>query len=172
MQIVIRNEEQKDIEAVREIVRTAFPTPAESRLVDALRDNGKAVISLVAEQDQNIVGYILFSPVSTTPPVEARGVGLAPVAVHPDVQSQGIGSRLIEEGLQACREMRYDYCVVLGSPKYYRRFGFEKASTFGLQNEYGVDEEFMVIRFTDGSHWDTTPGALVQYAPEFGLFSV
>jgi putative acetyltransferase len=172
MQIVIRNEEQKDIEAVREIVRTAFPTPAESRLVGALRDNGKAVISLVAEQDQTIVGYILFSPVFTTPPVEARGVGLAPVAVHPDVQSQGIGSRLIEEGLQACREMRYDYCVVLGSPKYYRRFGFEKASTFGLQNEYGVDEEFMVIRFTDGSHWDTPPGGLVQYAPEFGLFSV
>ena len=169
MGIKIRNEETKDIEQVREIVRATFPTEAESRLVDAIRANGKAVISLVAvgDNDEEVLGHILFSPVSTTPPSDPSGIGLAPVAVRPDAQSQGIGSRLIREGLRLCKELGYDYCVVLGSPKYYQRFGFEKASPFGIRNEYGVDDEFMIIRFSERG-----VAGLVQYVPEFGMFSV
>jgi putative acetyltransferase len=64
--------------------------------------------------------------------------------------------------------MGYDFCVVLGNPKYYERFGFEKASQFGIQNEYGVDEEFMMIRFSERG---MAPG-VVKYAPEFAMFSV
>ena len=172
MQIEIQTEEEKHLDAVREIVRAAFPTEAESKLVDALRANGKAVISLVAVSDGKVLGHILFSPVSTAPPGQARGLGLAPVAVLPEAQSQGIGSQLIREGLRVCEELGFDYCVVLGGPKYYRRFGFEKASGHGLQNEYGVDEEFMVIRFENGPPLAPATGALVKYAPEFGLFSV
>jgi putative acetyltransferase len=167
MELQIRDEEAQDLEQIREILRAAFPTDAESRLVDALRENGKAVISLVAVEGSRVVGHILFSPVSTTPPGEAGGIGLAPVAIRLDRQSQGIGSRLIREGLQRCRALGFDYCVVLGDPTYYRRFGFDKASTSSLQNEYGVDEEFRVIHFTDRA-----AAGLVRYAPEFGLFSV
>ena len=146
-----------------------FPTEAESKLVNALRANGKVIISLVAANDDQVLGHILFSPVSTTPPSEAKGIGLAPVAVLPEVQSQGIGSGLIREGLRLCKELGYDYCVVLGNPKYYQRFGFEKASSFGLQNEYGVDDAFMIIHFSNRS--DMADG-LVNYAAEFALFSL
>jgi putative acetyltransferase len=167
MEIKIRNEEERDIEQVRKILRAAFPTDAESKLVDALRANGKAVISLVAVNDEQVLGHIMFSPVSTVPSSEAAGIGLAPVAVRPHIQAQGIDSQLIHEGLRLCKERDYDYCVVLGDPKYYQRFGFEKASQFGVQNEYGVDNEFMLIRFSD---YDVA--GLVKYAPEFGMFSV
>lgn len=167
MEIQIRHEEERDIEKVRDVVRAAFPTDGESRLVDAIRANGKAVISLVALQGNDVLGHILFSPVSTTPPNEARGIGLAPVAVRPDAQSQGIGSKLILEGLRLCKEQGFDFCVVLGGPKYYQRFGFEKASPFGIRNEYGVDDEFMLIRFSKRG-----VAGLVQYADEFSLFSV
>jgi putative acetyltransferase len=167
MEIKIRNEETKDIEQVRDIVQAAFPTNAESKLVDALSANGKAIISLVAVQDVQVLGHILFSPVSTTPPSEGKGAGLAPVAVHPNVQSKGIGSGLIRDRIRLCREFGYDYCVVLGGPEYYSRFGFEKASNFDLQNEYGVDDEFMVIRFTERK-----VNGLVKYAPEFAMFAV
>lgn len=78
-----------------------------------------------------------------------------------------IGSSLIQEGLRLCEELGFDYCVVLGGPEYYGRFGFEKASRFGLQNEYGVDEEFMVIRFSNRALF-----GLVEYAPEFGMSGV
>ena len=167
MEFTVRPEESTDIEQVREIVRAAFPTEAESKLVDALRANGKAIISLVAVSGDEVLGHILFSAVSTTPPDPAKGIGLAPVAVRPDVQSRGIGSRLIHEGLRLCKEFHFDYCVVVGDPNYYQRFGFQKASTFGMRNEYGVDHEFMVIHFTDPN----TAG-MVKYAPEFAIFSV
>lgn len=167
MEFTIRNEEEKDHQQVREIVQAAFPTVAESKLVDALRANGKATISLVAVNGDEVLGHILFSPVSTTPPSDARGVGLAPVAVRPLYQSKGIGSKLIHEGLRLCKILNYDYAVVLGSPEYYGRFGFRKASAFDLQNEYGVDDEFMVIQFTDRK-----ARGLVKYALEFSMFSV
>jgi putative acetyltransferase len=142
-------------------------TDAESKLVDALRANGNAIISLVAVNGDEVLGHILFSPVSTTPPSDAKGIGLAPVAVRPQVQSQGIGSQLIREGLRLGEELGYDYCVVLGGPKYYQRFGFEKASPFGIRNEYGVDDEFMIIRFSERG-----VAGLVQYAYEFAVFFV
>jgi putative acetyltransferase len=168
MNIDIHKEETQDIARVREILCAAFPTDAESRLVEALRANGLAVISLVAIRDGQMLGHILFSPVSTSPASLAKGIGLAPVAVRPDVQSQGVGSALIRAGLRLCKDLGYDYCVVLGNPSYYPRFGFEKASRFGVQNEYGVDDEFMLIRF---SKRDLAPG-VVKYAPEFAMFSV
>ena len=167
MEFTIRPKGSTDIEQVREIVRAAFPTEVESKLVDALRVNGRAVISLVAVSGDEVLGHILFSAVSSPSPSPAKGIGLAPVAVRPDVQSQGIGSRLIHDGLSLCKELHFDYCVVLGDPNYYQRFGFEKASTFGMRNEYGVDHEFIVIRFTDRS-----AAGIVKYAPEFAVFSV
>ena len=100
MDIQIRSEEERDIEQVRAILRAAFPTETESKLVDALQVNGKAIISLVAVNSNEVFGHILFSPVTTTPLGSATGLGLAPVAVRLDVQSQGIGSKLIREGLR------------------------------------------------------------------------
>ena len=167
MDITLRKEEEKDMKQVREIVRAAFPGEAESRLVDALRANGKAIISLVAVKGNEVLGHILFSPVTTTPSSDARGIGLAPVAVRPAAQSQGIGSKLITEGLRLCKELGFDYCVVLGSPEYYQRFGFEKASPFGIRNEYGVDDEFMIIRFSE-----CNMAGVVNYASEFAMFSI
>ena len=168
MEFMIRNEESKDLEQVREIMRATFPTEAESKLVDALRTNDKAIISLVAMNDDQVLGHILFSPVTTSPSSAAKGIGRAPVAVRPETQAQGIGSGLIREGLRLCKALGYDYCVVLGIPKYYQCFGFGKASYFGLQNGYGVDNEFMVIHF---SKRELAHG-LVRYASEFALFSV
>jgi putative acetyltransferase len=167
MNILIRNETDKDHSAVEQIHKAAFRTDAESTVVNAIRANGNAVISLAAVVENNIVGHILFSPVSTHPPAPEKGLGLAPVVVLPEFHSQGIGSALIRAGLEECRRLSFDYAVVLGAPKYYMRFGFEKASLFGLQNEYGVDDEFMVIKFKA-----LPAGGLVKYTPEFASFSV
>ena len=122
---------------------------------------------MVAVQGNEVLGHILFSPVTTTPPSETQGIGLAPVAVRPDVQSQGIGVKLIHERLRMCKELDYDFCVVLGDPSYYGRFGFEKASPFGIRNEYGVNNEFMIIHFSDCG-----VAGRIQYASEFAMFSV
>ncbi len=163
METIVRQETPDDYNAVRKVVTSAFKTDLEARLVDALRVNGRAALSLVAEQESEIVGHILFSPVTTSPPAKPKGLGLDPVAVAPLHQNRGVGSALIREGLRLCP---CDYVVVLGNPGYYGRFGFQKASQFGLQNEYGADDAFMVLELSPGALQRVS--GLVQYAPEFG----
>jgi putative acetyltransferase len=140
----------------------------EARLVELLHAAGAAPVSLVAtaEPDGRVVGHVLFSPVQLP---NGRGddpptmVGLAPVAVLPEHQGRGIGSRLVRDGLKACREAGYAAAVVLGEPGYYSRFGFERASARALGNEYGADEHFMVAELGDGAL-----GGTVRYRSEFG----
>jgi putative acetyltransferase len=143
----------------------AFPTPAEANLVDRLRANGRAVVALIAESDGNVVGHIVFSPVTLDPPARGIGLGLGPVAVLPEHEHHGVGRRLIQNGLAECKAQGAGFVVVVGEPVYYGRFGFERASKRGLNNEYGVDEAFMVFELGAGA----LPrfGGLVKYGPEF-----
>src|SRR5262245_38185079 len=137
--ITIRKETPEDHAAVRVIVEQAFGQPDEANLVDRLRANGKAVVSLVAVttgEDARTVGHILFSPVTIE---SAQGIvpaiGLAPVAVLPEFQNRGVGSELIRAGLDECRKAGYRRAIVLGHPEYYPRFGFAPASRYGIKSE-------------------------------------
>jgi putative acetyltransferase len=171
MIVSIRPELLNDAVAIRRILEAAFPTAAEARLVERLRESGNLRISLVAEVDGAIVGHIAFSPVAIEGVAsEANGVGLAPLAVVPDHQRRGIGSRLIREGLAACQRAEYGYVVVLGHPEYYPRFGFTRADRRRLGNEYGADEAFMALELRNGGI--PTRGGLVRYGPEFAEFAI
>jgi putative acetyltransferase len=165
--VLIRPEKHKDIAAIRNVNEQAFGSPAEADLVDALRRNGKATLSLVAEDDGQVVGHILFSPV-TIESGDARlvGVGLAPMAVLPELQNRGIGSLLVRHGLEACRQSGRQFAVVLGHPEYYPRFGFIPASQFDLKCEYDVrDEVFMAMELQDGALRNCA--GIVKYQVEF-----
>jgi putative acetyltransferase len=161
-----REETTSDLKAIHRVHELAFNSSAEAQLVDLLRSRGVAAISLVAEDEGEIVGHILFSPVSIDPPARGwRALGLAPVGVVPDRQRQGIGKALINEGLQRGKERGFQLVVVLGDPAYYTKFGFRRALDFGLGNEYQADEHFMVIELTPGV-LDSITG-VVKYAAEF-----
>lgn len=165
--IVIRPELPEDIAMIHHVVHQAFGQAAEANLVDALRRNGKAKISLVAEDNGRVVGHILFSEV-VLEAGENRliGIGLAPLAVSPERQNEGIGSRLSEEGMKHCREAGYPFAVVLGHPEFYPRFGFVPSSRFGVKSEYDVrDEVFMAMELKEGSLAGFA--GIVKYQPEF-----
>jgi putative acetyltransferase len=165
--MIIRPEKPEDVPAIRIVNERAFGGAAEADLVDALRRNGKATISLVAEDDGRVVGHILFSPVTIeTSERELVGVGLAPMSVIPERQNQRIGSLLVEEGLRRCREDGHRFVVVLGHPNYYPRFGFVPAGRFGIKSEYDVaDEVFMVMELREGALRGCA--GMVKYQPEF-----
>ncbi len=162
-----RLEETSDQRAIYQVHQTAFPTEAEARLVDALREAGRLTVSLVAAVEGEIVGHVAFSPV-TVDGVECGGLGLAPVAVRPEWQRRGIGARLIESGIAVCRACGHRFVVVLGEPAYYARFGFTRADVVGLANEYGAGPEFMVLNLGNEG---PLPTGLVRYAPEFSVVS-
>src|SRR5262245_37770803 len=131
MVVGVRDETPKDYPAIRELNERAFGGAAEARLVDMLREAKKVVISLVAFHQDRIVGHILFSPVTVTEaPEDLRAVGLAPMSVLPEFQNRGIGSRLVLEGLAACKRAGHELVVVLHT-KYYPRFGFLRARDSG-----------------------------------------
>jgi putative acetyltransferase len=162
----IRKERKEDLNAIRYVNKQAFETSSEANLVDLLRAANKATISLVAIVEGRIVGHILFSPVNiASAPEGVRGLGLGPMAVLPEFQEQGIGSSLIREGLKECQQAGYDIVVVLGHLDYYPRFGFSRASAYGLENEYDADEHFMALELRNGALAEV--GGLVTYQPEF-----
>jgi putative acetyltransferase len=162
--MVLRVEQAGDRAGIHAVVTSAFPTDAEARLVDRLRDAGDLSLSLVAvDPGSRIVAHIAFSPVTT-----ARGdagLGLAPLAVLPECQRCGIGSRLIREGLRRCREHGDGWIVVLGEPTYYARFGFEPAPRHGLHDEYGGGDAFQVLALQPGAV--PRDAGLVRYAAAF-----
>jgi putative acetyltransferase len=168
MDLKIQKESPEHYQAIHDILISCFKSDAEAKLVSGLRKNNKVVIALVALHEGEAVGHIMFSRVTTSPPANALGLGLAPLAVMPAFQRQGIGKKLVQEGLRLCKQINFDYVVLLGDPSYYQRFGFMKASDFGIKNEYGVDEPFMLIQL--GSR--ELPRGLVRYCEEFSLFSV
>lgn len=149
---LIRKELQGDIALVRSINEAAFERSAEADIVDALRERCGECLSLVSLSGDELVGHILFSPVEAGSGTgRVKGMGLAPMAVHPAHQRQGFGSALVKKGLELLQQAGYPFVVVLGHPEYYPRFGFEKASAYGLTCEIsGVpDEAFMIALFDE-----------------------
>ncbi len=164
--IFIRPERREDIDSIRQINGSAFPSQAEARLVDLLRAGGKLIISLLAEADGVPVGHIAFSPVSIEGHSALRGLGLGPMAVTPEMQRRGIGSLLVTDGLKSARNLGYSFAVVLGHPRYYPRFGFRPAVQFGIRCQWKVpDDVFMAMELREGALAGVR--GLASYEPEF-----
>lgn len=163
----VRAEKPEEVEFVRKVNVAAFGRENEANLVDQLRDIG-STFSFVAVESEQVVGHIFFSPVTIEGecPDDLLVLGLAPVAVLPEYQRQGIGSLLIQHGLEECARLGFKAVVVLGSPKYYPRFGFTTAKEKGLGCEYPVpDEAFMVLELQSGALKGYV--GMVKYRPEF-----
>jgi putative acetyltransferase len=164
----IRAERTGDFGDIRQVNLSAFETATEADLVDALREQARPIVSLVAEDDGAVVGHILFSPVTLSSDPDLRIMGLAPMAVVPDRQRQGVGFALAQAGIAACRELGFRALVVLGHAEYYPRFGFIPASRFGLRCEYDVpDEVFMAMELEPGALQGPGPGT-IRYHAAFG----
>lgn len=162
---VIRFETSADVAAVRAVHIASFPTMLEARLVEALRDNGRLSLSLVATESEAIVGHVAFSPVIVSG--NSGGVGLAPLAVQPAFRRRGLGAALVREGLVSAERAGFLFAVVLGEPAYYSRFGFEAASRWALRDEYQGGEAFQAVELRSGAL--RAAGGLVRYSPEFAL---
>jgi len=149
----IRIEQPEDIERIWHINVEAFDTETEANLVNNLRRSGIPYISLVYEENHELVGHILFTPVELIGDTSGlRIMGLAPMAVIPRIQNKGIGSSLVKAGIQRCISEDCDAIVVLGHPEYYPKFGFVPSVKYGIKSEYEVpDEVFMVLELRGNS---------------------
>lgn len=159
----IRPECEEDAAAVRAILLSAFPGPAEADLVEQLRRDGDLALALVADDDGRVHGYAAFPKLA----VEDRGrtydaVGLAPVAVLPDRQRLGVGGALIREGHRLLAAGGASLVFVLGDPDYYTRLGYDLDAAAPFECDY-AGPYFMVLRLNENA----PRGGKVRYPAAF-----
>ena len=134
--VVVRSTTPADHPAVLELVRTAFSddTRTGDEEVDIVVNTwslGNAVrpIDLVAVDGYTIAGHVLGARGTVG---DDKVIGVAPLAVAPSHQGRGVGTMLMHGFLERADEANWPLAVLLGSPAYYCRFGFEPASRFGI----------------------------------------
>ena len=167
----IRQENENDYDEVYNVVKKAFETAEhsdgnEQDLVVSLRksDNFIPELSLVAIDDNKIVGYILFTKIKIG---KYEELALAPLGILPEYQKQGIGGKLIMQGHKIAKELGYHYSVVLGSEKYYPKFGYISAINYGIKPPFDASSEnFMAVKLNDSVK---DINGIVEYAKEFGV---
>ncbi|MEV0449342.1 bifunctional class I SAM-dependent methyltransferase/N-acetyltransferase [Streptomyces sp. NPDC050600] len=163
-----REETAADVPRVREINAAAFATPDEAGLVDALREDPDAWLpglSYVAEApDGTVAAYALITRCRVD---GVPAAALAPVAVAPAYQRTGAGQAVVRAVLDAARLRGERLVLVLGHPEYYPRFGFVRASEYGIRPTFEVPDEAMMALDLDGSGAVTR--GTISYPSAFGV---
>lgn len=138
----------------------------EQNLVAALRKSKSFIpeLSLVAVEDEKIVGHILFTK-AVVQGVEV--LALAPLSVLPDYQNRGIGLSLMKEGHSIAHKLGYEYSVVLGHSKYYPKAGYIPASECGIKAPFEVDDESFMALNLNGSQ--NKLNGVIEYDKAFGI---
>src|SRR3546814_5335852 len=106
--MILRTETTADRAQVRRLHLASFPGPQEADLVERLHRDGDAVIALVAAEEAEVAGHVMFSRM--TGPF--RTIGLGPVAVLPHRRRRGIADHLIREGLRRAGDDGWEGVVV------------------------------------------------------------
>jgi predicted N-acetyltransferase YhbS len=159
MDITIRQELSEDYKTTEKVVESAFANmefsdKKEHALVSRIRKSDAFIpkLSLVAV-NKEIVGHILLSKIKIINDNQfEESLALAPVSVLPGYQNKGVGGLLITEALKEAKELGYKSVVVLGHPEYYPRFGFKKASLWGIKAPFEVpDEAFMATDLSENA---------------------
>lgn len=154
MSLNICQSSPQDLEEIVLLVKKAFQNAEhtdgkEHVLVERLQKSKNFIpeLSLIARQDNQIVGYLLFTEIYIQfDENKYTSLALAPVAVLPEYQKQGIGKNLIRKGHEVARKLGYTTAIVLGDPNYYALFGYEKSSLYGIYSPFEVPEEFFMIK--------------------------
>ena len=148
--VIIREERQKDFEKINQVVKAAFKNVEQSDhtehlLVERLRKSQAYIpaLSLVAQTPQGeIVGHLLLSKAHIINGSQSFEVlALAPLSVAPAFQRNSIGSKLIEVAHQRAKKLGYAAIVLLGHKDYYPRFGYKKASLFGVSFPFNAPDD-------------------------------
>jgi putative acetyltransferase len=166
----IRPEQPADKASVRRVVETAFQGQGAvvADLVDALARHVE--LSLVAEVDGAVVGHVQLNRSW----VDARQrlvdvLVLSPRAVLPDHERRGIGSALVARALELANEGGWPAMFLEGSPDYYGKRGFARASARGFTppSTRIPDAACQVVVLDAHEEWMT--GALVYCDPFWEL---
>lgn len=124
--------------ALVEEVFTEHENAEEGKLVRRLAEEIRSKefylpeLELLMIEDNEVVGYVMFSRFHIEGKYTDRLVLLSPAAVKTTCQRQGISRELIEYGLRKAAEMGFTAALVEGNPANYRARGFQTSANYGI----------------------------------------
>ena len=127
----IRLAQETDLDSILKVIETAFSDEENKVIMNLAQElhqetTSPSIKSLVAEVDNQVIGYVSYSPIFLKSDTNITGYILAPLAVSPEHQKQGVGSNLINAGVDMLTRDGAGVLLVYGDPAYYGRFGFEE----------------------------------------------
>ena len=127
----IRLAQETDLESILRVIETAFSDEENKVIMNLVQEIHKettnpSIKSLVAEVDNQVIGYVSYSPIYMKSDPSISGFILAPLAVCPEHQKTGVGSNLIKSGIDMLTKDGANVLLVYGDPAYYKRFGFKE----------------------------------------------
>jgi len=127
----IRLAQETDLDSILKVIETAFSDEENKVIMNLVQElhketTGPSIKSLVAEVDNQVIGYVSYSPIFLKSDSSISGYILAPLAVSLEHQKQGVGSNLIKSGIDLLTKDGVGVLLVYGDPAYYGRFGFKE----------------------------------------------
>ena len=127
----IRIAQETDLESILKVIETAFSDEENKVITNLVQElhqetTSPSIKSLVAEVDNQVIGYVSYSPIFLKSDSSIVGYILAPLAVSPEHQKKGVGSNLINAGIDMLTRDGAGVLLVYGDPAYYGRFGFRE----------------------------------------------
>ena len=111
---------------------------------------------IMVNEDDEIIGYAMFSSFHIEGKYEDELLLLSPVAVKTELQRQHISKELIESGFEKAKKMGFKAVLVEGNPANYRSRGFVTSADHGIVAGEKIDipaVECMMVK-------ELAPGAL------------
>ena len=142
MRRIIRSMEEKYLEPSLQLVEEVFAewdSPEEGKkvraLVEEIRSKQYYLLGLelvMTDENDQILGYAMFSRFHIEGRYENELLILTPVAVRTRYQRQHISKELIEYGLEKAKVLGYQAVLVEGNPKNYNPRGFVTSADHGI----------------------------------------
>ena len=168
----LRIETLADIPVVEALYESNPVKQEKGVLLKKLRMSVKydALLSFVAEKDNEIIAHILFFPISISHN-RCRNwtIVLATSVVKPELKQKGYFTEFLKYTLQQLREKEYKSVLVHGHSLFYHRFGFVNVQEYGMvlpQDKIKDKLEMMALALQENglSGMDGS----IQFTHEFG----
>ena len=86
-----------------------------------------------SNEEDEIIGYVMFSRFHLEGKYEDELLILTPVAVKTELQRQHISKDIIEYGFEVAKKLGYKAVLVEGNPQNYRSRGFDSSYKYGIE---------------------------------------
>lgn len=143
----IRLAQKTDLESILKVIENAFSDVENKIIMNFVAElstetTSPSIKSLIATVDNQVIGYVSYSPIFLKSDSSISGYILSPLAVSPKHQKQGVGSNLIKSGIEILIKDGAGVLLVYGDPDYYRQFGFIEGIGHAFVPPYPLEYPF------------------------------